>query len=117
MKTLPLEKVITDLRNFELIYTGDVDNDYEAQHGELAPLCEDAANAAADALESQDFEEFAAQIDRIRSLESDMGDCPDWCSLVNSWEHGSDQWNEDEFKAFAEKLKDVTTSTSLKTDA
>jgi hypothetical protein len=105
MKTESLEKVITDLRNFKLVYNGDDDNDYEAQHDEIAPLCEESANDAADALESKNFMEFASQIERIKSLESDTGCYPDWYALVTGWDDEADQWSADEFESFASSLK------------
>ena len=96
--------VISDLRSFEIAYSGDADNNYRAQFEELAPLCEDSASDAADALESGDFEEFASKLGRIRSLESDMGDSPDWRSLVSGWHGFDDQWDDCEASEFATAL-------------
>ena len=96
--------VIADLRSFRIDYSGDADNEYLPQFEDSAPLCEDAARDAADALESGDFEEFASKLARVRSLESGMGDSPDWRSLVASWDGFDDQWNDYEVAEFAASL-------------
>jgi len=41
----------------------------------------------------------------IKSLESEMGDWPEWKTLVNGWQTGADQWAAAEFAKFAANLK------------
>jgi hypothetical protein len=101
--TATKSSVIESLRDFEMEYTGDDDNDYEEQFDELYPLIQQAFSEAADALESEDHEEFAAQVRRAISLEQDMGDCPDTKYVVEKWapDWSGGQWDTNELEIFA----------------
>ena len=71
-------------------------------YAHIAPQC---AEAALEALEEANVVEFGNHIMEIKSLESEMGDWPEWKTLVNGWQTGADQWAAAEFAKFAANLK------------
>jgi hypothetical protein len=100
------KEIVEAVANFELEYTGDADNNYAEGFNEAAEKIAELKRDALEALADNDHSGFAAAMVAIKGFEGDLGDTPNYQTLVADWDC-DDCSDENELEQFAKQLAET----------